>query len=191
MRVSVKEVGGDIATAVTRAILSRRFKFKPGMKLGQLPVIEQDRAKICALSRPNSKQRELGGVFKSKGNYKKCNAHGATKPIRAKQVFRKKTGQVGGFEFIDMAIIPPRSWVGLHRHEEEGHKSSQEAYVITDGTGIAVLNNKVIKVKPGDVMVKGPRGFHAIYNLSRKKNLRMVVIEAGVKLKKQMLPLIK
>ncbi len=174
----------DIATDVTRAIFSRRFKFKPGMKLNNLPVGDETRDKIRALSMPNFKQGQLGGVFRSKGDYKKFKAHGATEPIKFKQVYAKRPRQNGGFNFIDMAIIPPRSWVGLHRHEEEGHEASQEAYVIIDGTGIAVLNNKVKKVKQGDVMVKGPGDFHGIYNLSRKKDLRMVVIEAGVKLKR-------
>lgn len=175
----------QVASLVNQVVMSTNFRHKPGVKLRALTCNGRLRDALSAISMPSPQQARLGGVFRSgEGGYEKIKAHGATQSINFKQVY-KQSVDGGNINFIDFAVIPPGSYVGLHRHEEEldqgKEESSQEIYVITQGNGIAILNGDLVRVKQGDALMKGPNGFHGIYNLDSRKTLKMVVVDVANK----------
>ena len=78
--------------------------------------------------------------------------------------------------FIDIAILPPDTSVGLHTHT-----SSTEVYLILDGDGIYHADDESINVRSGDVLINH-KGRHSLVNKSNR-NLKVFVIEAGIKKK--------
>lgn len=57
-------------------------------------------------------------------------------------------------------ILPPGAGIGLHEH-----KGEDEVYIIQQGKGILVDNDKEEEVKAGDAVLTGKGAAHAIRNI--------------------------
>jgi len=73
--------------------------------------------------------------------------------------------------FIDFAVIPPKSSIGLHTHG-----NNEEIYLILRGKGIMNVDNQQFGVRTGDVILNKPRGTHGLTNNS-ETDLKIFVIE--------------
>ena len=60
---------------------------------------------------------------------------------------------------VGMTIIPPGASIGDHPHGNE-----EEVYAIMAGEGIATLDGRQRRVRPGDVMLNVPGGTHGLEN---------------------------
>ncbi|MEI6499587.1 MAG: cupin domain-containing protein [Armatimonadota bacterium] len=60
---------------------------------------------------------------------------------------------------IGMTTLHPGSSVGVHPHED-----NEEVYLILSGQGIATIDGREQRVRPGDVMVNHPGCSHGLKN---------------------------
>ncbi|MCP4156254.1 MAG: cupin domain-containing protein [bacterium] len=74
--------------------------------------------------------------------------------------------------FVDLAILPPGTSIGRHTHRE-----STEVYLLVEGRGKYLDDNKWIEVKTGDVLVNHCAQ-HSLINNSNKP-LKIFVVEVG------------
>ncbi len=99
-------------------------------------------------------------------------AHGAELPILSARVLERAAG--AGCLFIDLCEIPPGAGVGLHAHGPD----DEEIYVVVTGTGTMSLDDAVLAVGPGDVIVNRPGGTHSLTN-DGDDVLRLVVVDVA------------
>ena len=76
--------------------------------------------------------------------------------------------------FVDVAILPPNTSVGLHTHH-----ASTEIYLVMEGEGQYWYNGETLRVKPGDVLVNHC-GRHSLLN-DGEHALKIFVIETETK----------
>jgi len=65
---------------------------------------------------------------------------------------------------IGMTTIHPGSSIGTHPHDD-----NEEVYLILAGEGVATLDGREQKVRPGDVMVNHPGCSHGLRNESSEE----------------------
>jgi len=56
-------------------------------------------------------------------------------------------------------VIPPGAGIGSHQHEKE-----DEIFIIQKGTGLIDDNGTQVRVSPGDAILTGKGGSHAVLN---------------------------
>ncbi|MCX5388969.1 cupin domain-containing protein [Streptomyces sp. NBC_00094] len=98
--------------------------------------------------------------------------HGGEGTILAHRVFARGGGT--GAEFIDLAVLPPGTSIGRHRH---GH--DHETYVVLGGSGVMYRDGEEFRVGAGDVVVNAPFGEHGLRNDSDADLTLLVFEEAG------------
>lgn len=96
--------------------------------------------------------------------------HGGEGMILAHRVFSRRP-QGPGAEFVDLAVLPPGTSIGRHRHGAD-----RETYIVLDGTGLMFLDGAQFRVGTGDVIVNRPFGEHGLVN-DGTDDLRLLVFE--------------
>ncbi|MDI6734837.1 MAG: cupin domain-containing protein [bacterium] len=79
------------------------------------------------------------------------------------------------WNFVDFAIIPPGSSIGIHKHGED-----EEMYFILEGRGIITVNGEEREVCSGDLILNKPGWSHGIRNES-KEEIKILVVEVKLK----------
>ncbi|MFH9660891.1 cupin domain-containing protein [Streptomyces sp. NPDC017248] len=96
--------------------------------------------------------------------------HGGVGTILAHRLFAAGSGSRGA-RFIDLAVLPPGTSIGRHRHGAD-----RETYVVLDGGGLMYRDGEEFPVGPGDVVVNAPHGEHGLRN-DGERDLRLLVFE--------------
>ncbi len=96
--------------------------------------------------------------------------HGGIGTILAHRVFARAPGGPGA-DFIDLAVLPPGTSIGRHRHGAD-----HETYVVLAGHGRMYRDGEEFRVGPGDVVVNRPHGEHGLRN-DHDTDLRLLVFE--------------
>ena len=65
---------------------------------------------------------------------------------------------------IGLTTIHPGSSIGVHQHA-----NNEEIYLILSGQGVATLDGREQRVRPGDVMVNHPHCSHGLRNDSTEE----------------------
>lgn len=65
---------------------------------------------------------------------------------------------------IGLTTVHPASSIGVHPHSD-----NEEIYLILSGEGVATLDGREVRVRPGDVMVNHPGGSHGLRNDSTEE----------------------
>nr|BFD87705.1 hypothetical protein StreXyl84_71060 [Streptomyces sp. Xyl84] len=99
--------------------------------------------------------------------------HDGVGTILAHRLFARRSGSPGA-EFIDLAVLPPGTSIGRHRHGAD-----RETYVVLDGGGLMYRDGTEFRVGPGDVVVNEPYGEHGLRNDSGHEDLRLLVFEVA------------
>ncbi|GHE97788.1 cupin domain-containing protein [Streptomyces fumanus] len=84
--------------------------------------------------------------------------HGGLGTILAHRLFARAEGGAGA-EFIDLAVLPPGTSIGRHRHALD-----RETYVVLSGSGLMYRDGATFRVGAGDVVVNRPYGEHGLVN---------------------------
>ncbi|MET8028913.1 dimethylsulfonioproprionate lyase family protein [Streptomyces avermitilis] len=84
--------------------------------------------------------------------------HGGLGTILAHRVFARAEGAAGA-EFIDLAVLPPGTSIGRHRHAAD-----RETYIVLSGSGVMYRDGAEFRVGAGDVIVNRPYGEHGLVN---------------------------
>lgn len=100
--------------------------------------------------------------------------HGGLGTILAHRVFAREAGAPGA-EFIDLAVLPPGTSIGRHRHGAD-----RETYVVLSGSGLMFRDGAEFRVATGDVVVNRPYGEHGLLNDSDATDLHLLVFEEAV-----------
>lgn len=101
--------------------------------------------------------------------------HDGVGTILAHRLFARRPGSPGA-EFVDLAVLPPGTSIGRHRHGAD-----RETYVVLDGGGLMYRDGREFRVGPGDVVVNEPYGEHGLRNDSAHEDLRLLVFEVAVR----------
>ncbi|MFI8952351.1 cupin domain-containing protein [Streptomyces sp. NPDC053750] len=109
--------------------------------------------------------RNLSALFTPKEH-----DHGGVGTILAHRVFARRSGGRGA-EFVDVAVLPPGTSIGRHRHGAD-----QETYIVLDGAGVMFRDGQEFRVAAGDVIVNRPFGEHGLVN-DGSEDLRLLVFE--------------
>src|SRR5439155_23815660 len=81
----------------------------------------------------------------------------------------------GGCNSIDLAIVPPGSTIGRHRHAT----NEEEFYLVRAGRARMYRNGEEITVGPGDLVRNPPGGEHGLRALGPDP-VRLFVFEVRV-----------
>ncbi|MFI9151604.1 cupin domain-containing protein [Streptomyces sp. NPDC053367] len=84
--------------------------------------------------------------------------HGGLGTILAHRLFTRTEGGEGA-EFVDLAVLPPGTSIGRHRHGPD-----RETYVVLRGNGLMYRDGAEFRVGTGDVVVNRPHGEHGLVN---------------------------
>ncbi|MEV7196051.1 cupin domain-containing protein [Streptomyces sp. NPDC093510] len=101
----------------------------------------------------------------------KAHDHGGLGTILAHRAFAREVGSSGA-EFIDLAVLPPGTSIGRHRHGAD-----RETYIVLSGSGLMFRDGEEFRVGPGDVVVNRPYGEHGLLNDSDATDLHLLVFE--------------
>lgn len=96
--------------------------------------------------------------------------HGGLGTILAHRAFARQPGGRGA-EFVDLAVLPPGTSIGRHRHGAD-----RETYIVLDGSGLMYRDGEEFRVGTGDVVVNRPFGEHGLLN-DGDEGLRLLVFE--------------
>ncbi|MFE1344983.1 cupin domain-containing protein [Streptomyces sp. NPDC058757] len=99
--------------------------------------------------------------------------HGGRGTILAHRILARGAGSPGA-SFIDLAVLPPGTSIGRHRHGRD-----RETYVVLSGSGVMVRDGVEFRVAAGDVVVNEPYGEHGLSNDSAA-DLALLVFEEEV-----------
>ncbi|MEV3860398.1 cupin domain-containing protein [Streptomyces sp. NPDC050095] len=99
--------------------------------------------------------------------------HGGLGTILAHRAFARQQGGSGA-EFVDLAVLPPGTSIGRHRHGAD-----RETYIVLDGSGLMFRDGEEFRVVEGDVVVNRPHGEHGLVN-DGGTPLRLLVFEEPV-----------
>ncbi|MGW6394743.1 cupin domain-containing protein [Streptomyces sp. NPDC055103] len=97
--------------------------------------------------------------------------HGGAGTILAHRIFAR--GEGAGADFIDLAVLPPGTSIGRHRH---GH--DRETYVVLSGGGVMYRDGEAFRVEAGDVIPNEPFGEHGLSN-DTDTELALLVFEVA------------
>ena len=100
-------------------------------------------------------------------------AHGGEGQIRFRRLFEADAFH-GPWHFVDYAIVPPGSSIGLHTHGAD-----EELYLVLEGEGLMHRDGESFRVRPGSVIVNRPGGTHGLRN-DTGHDLRLFVVEVGI-----------
>ncbi|MEU6846771.1 cupin domain-containing protein [Streptomyces sp. NPDC046716] len=100
----------------------------------------------------------------------KTHDHGGTGTLHAHRAFARRPGGHGA-EFVDLAVLPPGTSIGRHRHGAD-----RETYIVLDGSGLMFRDGVRFRVAAGDVVVNRPYGEHGLVN-DGTRELRLLVFE--------------
>lgn len=78
-----------------------------------------------------------------------------------------------GADFIDLAVLPPGTSIGRHRHGRD-----RETYIVLSGSGLMYRDGEVFRVGAGDIVVNEPFGEHGLSNDSDTELALLVFEEA-------------
>ncbi|MFC4030776.1 cupin domain-containing protein [Streptomyces polygonati] len=101
-----------------------------------------------------------------------AHCHDGTGVIRAHRILQRLPAPAG-VDFIDLAVLPPGTSIGVHRHKDD-----EETYVILAGTGTMTLDDEEFTVRAGDVVVNRAFGRHGLVNAA-DHDLRLLVFQTG------------
>lgn len=99
-------------------------------------------------------------------------AHGGDGTILFRRVLEGAVFH-GPWNFVDYAVVPPGSSIGLHRH-----RGNEELYLILEGEGTMHLDGEEFPVRAGHVVVNRDGGTHGLRNESDGP-LRLFVVEVA------------
>lgn len=102
-------------------------------------------------------------------------AHGGVGKVRVCRPFHRDDFR-SPWHFVDYAVLPPGSSIGLHRHGE-----NEELYFIVDGSGLMTIDGERRRVGRGDLILNRPGGEHGLVNDS-DRDLAIFVVEVGLAL---------
>jgi len=100
-------------------------------------------------------------------------AHGGQGRVRVSRPL-VSSDFVGPWHFVDYAVLPPGTSIGLHRHNQD-----EELYFILEGEGLMTVNDERCRVTKGDLILNPPGGIHGLVNDS-DRDLHLLVIEVGL-----------
>ncbi|MET7762986.1 cupin domain-containing protein [Streptomyces sp. NPDC005336] len=100
--------------------------------------------------------------------------HGGLGTILAHRVFARQADGTGA-EFIDVAVLPPGSSIGRHRHGAD-----RETYIVLAGSGLMFRDGEEFRVRAGDIVVNRPYGEHGLLN-DADGELRLLVFEEDLR----------
>lgn len=86
-----------------------------------------------------------------------------------------QTDFMGPWHFVDYAILPPNTSIGIHQHGD-----NEELYFIVDGEGTMIVNSEKRRVSKGDLILNPPGSSHGLINDSGA-TLSILVVEVGLK----------
>lgn len=98
--------------------------------------------------------------------------HDGTGVIRAHRILQRLPAP-GGVDFIDLAVLPPGTSIGVHQHKDD-----EETYVILAGTGTMTLDDEEFTVSAGDVVANRAFGRHGLANVA-DHDLQLLVFQTG------------
>ncbi|MFF6787882.1 quercetin dioxygenase-like cupin family protein [Streptomyces filamentosus] len=110
----------------------------------------------------------LGKLFSPKPH-----DHGGRGTILAHRILSRDGGGPGA-SFIDLAVLPPGTSIGRHRHGRD-----RETYVVLSGSGVMYRDGAEFRVSAGDVVVNEPYGEHGLSN-DADADLALLVFEEEV-----------
>jgi mannose-6-phosphate isomerase-like protein (cupin superfamily) len=100
-------------------------------------------------------------------------AHEGQGKILFNRVFHEESFR-GPWNFVDYAVLPPGSSIGLHTHGE-----NEELYLILEGEGTMTLDSDEFPVRPGHVILNRPHGTHGLQNTGSVP-LKLFVVEVRI-----------
>ncbi|QDU65646.1 cupin domain-containing protein [Engelhardtia mirabilis] len=100
-------------------------------------------------------------------------AHGGQGRILFNRLFGPDAFE-GPIHFVDYAVLPPGSSIGLHRHGRD-----EELYLVLEGRGRMTRDGESFAVRAGSVVVNRAGGEHGLVNDS-DADLRLFVVEVGL-----------
>lgn len=100
-------------------------------------------------------------------------AHGGVGTVRFSRL-ADAAATDGTCNFIDLAVLPPGSSIGRHRHRPD----EEEFYLVLDGTGSMWRDGAEFQVGPGDLVRNRPGGSHSLVNTGAA-DLRLFVFEVA------------
>jgi mannose-6-phosphate isomerase-like protein (cupin superfamily) len=77
-------------------------------------------------------------------------------------------------DFMDRVVIPPKSSVGYHQHG-----NNEEMYIVLEGRGTMTIDDEVVVVKKGDMILNPAYGEHGLTNDS-DSNIDLLAIQIGL-----------
>ncbi|MFH9725771.1 cupin domain-containing protein [Streptomyces sp. NPDC017254] len=98
--------------------------------------------------------------------------HGGEGTILAHRVFARGAGS--GADFVDLAVLPPGTSIGRHRHGRD-----RETYIVLSGGGLMYRDGEEFRVEAGDIVVNAPFGEHGLSNDS-DTDLALLVFEEAL-----------
>ena len=119
-------------------------------------------------SPPRERVRDLGSL-----TLERVRAHDGEGLIRFRRVF-ESGAFVGLCNFVDYAVLPPGTSIGLHRHGRD-----EEIYLVLEGEGTMTLDGEELRVHAGNVIVNRPDGQHGLRN-DGDSDLRLFVVEIAL-----------
>jgi mannose-6-phosphate isomerase-like protein (cupin superfamily) len=84
----------------------------------------------------------------------------------------------GACNFIDLAVLPPGTSIGRHRHGAD----EEEFYLVLNGSGRMHRDGEEFPVAPGDLIRNRPGGSHGLVNTG-PDDLRIFVFEVAVEVR--------
>ena len=82
----------------------------------------------------------------------------------------------GGCNFIDVAVVPPGTTIGLHRHRP----TEEEYYLLLDGEGVMTREGEELHLRAGDLVRNPPGGAHT-FRTTGSEPVRLFVFELSVR----------
>ena len=101
-------------------------------------------------------------------------AHAGEGHIGFRRVF-DAAAFVGPCHFVDYAVVPPGTSIGIHTHGED-----EEIYLVLEGHGTMHQDGREFAVAQGSVILNRPGGTHGLRN-DGEVPLRLFVVEIGLR----------
>lgn len=100
----------------------------------------------------------------------KVTAHGGVGEILCQRPFDSEDF-TGPWNFVDYAVLPPGTSIGLHTHGDD-----EELYLVLEGRGTMRLDDREFEVEAGSLILNRPGGSHGLRN-DGDVPLRLFVVE--------------
>jgi quercetin dioxygenase-like cupin family protein len=80
----------------------------------------------------------------------------------------------GPWNFVDYAVLPPGSSIGLHSHGD-----NEELYLVLEGSGTMQLDGRELRVEKGSLVLNRRGGSHGLRN-DGDVPLKLFVVEVAI-----------